>query len=83
MVLQTEGLTPERIEDLGSRRPRIWQLRKRIKRIAKKQHVYYLDLTRHFKNMTINDGVHPNQEGYHYLATLVFDFVLKKKIVDK
>jgi acyl-CoA thioesterase-1 len=85
MVLDTEGLSVERKADLGERRPRLWQLRKRIKKLAKANKVYYLDLTRAFKDkkslMTNTDGVHPNQEGYRFLATLVYDFVVKKKIV--
>lgn len=85
MVIQTEGLSPERIKDLSSRRPRIWELRGRARKIAKKDHAYFLDLTKPFKDrddlMTTSDGVHPNKDGYSYLATLVFDFMVKKKIV--
>jgi lysophospholipase L1-like esterase len=87
MVIQTDGLSPERINDLSLRRPRIWELRKRVKKIAKKEGAYYLDLTRPFKGkaglMTTSDGVHPNKDGYYYLATLVFDFMVKKGIVVK
>jgi acyl-CoA thioesterase I len=87
MVIQTDGLSPERIKDLSLRRPRIWELRKRVKKIAKKEGAYYLDLTKPFKGktslMTTSDGVHPNKDGYYYLATLVFDFMVKKEIVNK
>ena len=87
MVLKTDGLTKERRDDLSHRRPRIWELRKRIKKMAGTGDLFFLDLTRPFKGkhnlMTTKDGVHPNQEGYHYLATLVFDFIRKKKIVVK
>ena len=31
--------------------------------------------------MTTSDGVHPNKDGYNYMAKLVFDFMLKKRIV--
>jgi acyl-CoA thioesterase I len=85
MVIQTEGLSPERVKDLSLRRPRIWELRKRARKIANKEHVYFLDLTKPFRGkvdlMTISDGVHPNKDGYAYLATLVFDFIVKKGIV--
>jgi len=85
MVLETKDLTQTRKDDLSGRRPRIWELRKRIKKIAAKEDVFFLDLTKPFKGkpelMTTTDGVHPNQDGYHYLATLVFDYLRKKKII--
>ncbi|HLO81742.1 MAG TPA: GDSL-type esterase/lipase family protein [Chitinophagaceae bacterium] len=87
MVIKTDGLSPERKNDLSQRRPLIWQLRKRIRKIAKKEDTYFLDLTKPFKGksslMTTADGVHPNKDGYRYLATLVFDFMVKKGIVVK
>lgn len=87
MVIQTDGLSSERIADLSSRRPRIWELRKRIKMIARSEQVSFLDLTKPFEGkanlMTINDGVHPNRDGYHHLASLVFDHLVKNKIVIK
>lgn len=85
MVLETKDLTKERKEDLAGRRPRIWELRERIKKIAATENVFFLDLTKPFKGkpelMTTMDGVHPNQDGYYYLATLVFDYLRKKKII--
>lgn len=85
MVLETMELTQERKKDLSVRRPRIWELRQRIKKIAKTEQVFFLDLTKPFKGrsdlMTRTDGVHPNQDGYHYLATLVFNYLRKKKII--
>ena len=87
MVIQTEELSPERITDLTGRRPRIWELRKRIKKIANAENTYFLDLTSPFKGkanlMTIKDGVHPNKDGYQYLASLVYDYLVKRKIVVK
>jgi acyl-CoA thioesterase-1 len=87
MVIETNGLSSDRINDLSNRRPRIWELRKRIKKIAKNEQAYFLDLTKPFKGradlMTTSDGVHPNKDGYYYLATLVFDFMVKKGIVVK
>jgi acyl-CoA thioesterase I len=85
MVLETKDLTKERKDDLSGRRPRIWELRQRIKKIAATEHVFFLDLTKPFKGkpdlMTTTDGVHPNLDGYHYLATLVFKCMRKKKII--
>lgn len=85
MVLETKDLTKERKDDLSARRPRIWELRQRIKKIAAKEHVFFLDLTKPFKGkpnlMTTTDGVHPNLDGYHYLGTLVFNCMRKKKII--
>ena len=85
MVIETEGLSPERVKDLTLRRPRIWELRKKVRKMANEHHAYFLDLTKPFKGkvdlMTTSDGVHPNKDGYAYLATLVFDFMVKKKIV--
>jgi lysophospholipase L1-like esterase len=87
MVIQTSGLLPERVENLTQRRPRIWELRDRIRKIAKEQQAYFLDLTEPFKGrsdlMTIGDGVHPNKEGYEFLANHVFDFMVQKGIVVK
>ncbi len=85
MVLETKDLTKERKDDLSGRRPRIWELRQRIKKIAATEHVFFLDLTKPFKGkanlMTTTDGVHPNLDGYQYLATLVFNCMRKKKII--
>ena len=87
MVIQTDGLSPERITDLSGRRPRIWELRKRIKKIAKSEQVSFLDLTKPFEGkanlMTKKDGVHPNKDGYQYLGSLVYDYLVKRKIVVK
>jgi len=87
MVIKTDGLSSQRIEDLSLRRPKIWELRKRIKKIAKHEGAYFLDLTSPFKGktnlMTKSDGVHPNQEGYQFLATLMFEFIVKRKILIK
>jgi lysophospholipase L1-like esterase len=87
MVIETSGLLPERVENLTQRRPRIWQLRERIRKIAKEQQAFFLDLTEPFKGrsdlMTTGDGVHPNKDGYQFLANLVFDFMVQKGIAVK
>ena len=85
MVITTAGLSPERKNDLSLRRPRIWELRKRTRKIAKAEDAYFLDLTKPFEGrsnlMTVSDGVHPNKDGYSYMAKLVFDFMVKKRIL--
>jgi lysophospholipase L1-like esterase len=47
----------------------------------------YTDLTSPFKGkanlMTKKDGVHPNKDGYQYLGSLVYDYLVKRKIVVK
>ena len=87
MVIQTDGLSAARVEDLTGRRPRIWELRKRIKKIARSEQLSFLDLTNPFKGkanlMTKSDGVHPNADGYQYLASLVYKHLVKRKIVVK
>jgi sialate O-acetylesterase len=76
MNLKTTGLSAERSGDLTLRRPRLWELRKRIKSIARESSVNFIDLTPRFKNrpalFTPGDGVHPNKQGYYYLAELIF-----------
>jgi lysophospholipase L1-like esterase len=85
MVIATEGLSPERINDLTLRRPRVWELRIRTRKIANTEGAYFLDLTKSFEGrpnlMTTSDGVHPNKDGYSYMAKLVYKFMVKKKIV--
>jgi lysophospholipase L1-like esterase len=87
MVLETPGLSKERLDNLIERRPRIWELRKRLKHLSKKQNTYFLDLTRPFKGradlMTTMDGVHPNKEGYAFLASVVYRFLAKHQLVSK
>jgi lysophospholipase L1-like esterase len=87
MVIQTDGLSDARIDDLTGRRPRIWELRRRIKKIARSEQLSFLDLTIPFKGkanlMTKSDGVHPNADGYQYLASLVYKHLVKRKIVLK
>ena len=81
MNLKTPGLSQQRIQDLALRRPRLWELRKRIKKIAYASNVHFIDLTSKFKNkpklITPTDGVHPNKQGYRYLAELIFSKIEK------
>jgi lysophospholipase L1-like esterase len=85
MVLETLGLSPERLADLQGRRPRIWELRTRVKALAKKNDAYFCDLTKAFRNkpelLTTTDGVHPNVEGYRYLAEVIFRFLVRQRVI--
>lgn len=85
MVLETPGLSRERLDNLIERRPRIWELRKRLKQLSKEQKTFFLDLTRPFKGradlMTTMDGVHPNKEGYAFLASVVNRFLKQKRLL--
>jgi lysophospholipase L1-like esterase len=77
MNLDTPGLPSERIANLETRRPRLWDLKYRIERIAKDEGVHFLDMTTAFENkpglFTEEDGVHPNAEGYEELAEKVYN----------
>ena len=81
MNLKTPGLTQERIRELALRRPRLWELSKRIKKIAHASNVHFIDLTSKFENkpelITPTDGVHPNKQGYRFLAKLIFENITK------
>lgn len=83
--LKTKNLSADRLENLKLRRPRIWEIRKRVRRIARIHHTYFLDLTEPFKGkpdlITTGDGVHPNVEGYRYLASLVFNYMRTHKLL--
>lgn len=84
MLLDTPGLSEERYANLKERRPRIWELRKRIKVIARKNEAYFLDMAKAFRGktdlITPEDGVHPNASGYQYMAEKVFDFMEKHEL---
>lgn len=83
--LKTKNLSAQRPESLKLWRPRIWKIRKCVQQIAQIHHTYYLDLTKAFKSkidlITTGDGVHPNVEGYRYLAGLVFNYMRTHKIL--
>lgn len=86
MVLETAGLSKERKENLTERRPRIWELRRRLKKISRLHDAYFLDLSKPFKGradlMTATDGVHPNKAGYAFLASTVYRFLTRKQLVN-
>ena len=85
MVLSTPELSNERFDNLTLRRPRIWELRDRVRKIASSAELHFLDLTPSFSNkpeyMTVKDGVHPNQRGYDFLGSLVAEYLISQNIV--
>lgn len=85
MVLTTPNLPAERVANLTERRPRIWELRERIRTLSKAEGIYFLDLSKAFRGradlMTPMDGVHPNQAGYAFLAEQVFHLLKKKRLI--
>jgi acyl-CoA thioesterase-1 len=85
MVLNTPNLPAERVANLTERRPRIWELRERIRTLSKAEGIYFLDLSKAFRGrpdlMTPMDGVHPNQAGYAFLAEQVFHLLKKKRLI--
>lgn len=85
MFPETPGLSDERLQNLKQRKPRILELRKRVKKIAKKNNLFFLDLTRVFKHkmnlITQGDGVHPNSMGYNLLATEIYTYLKRENII--
>lgn len=81
MVLETPGLSDERIEGLTIRKPRLQQLIARVKVLAEDKHVNFIDLNTPLDHkpelFTEKDGVHPNKEGYRAIAQLVYDHISK------
>ncbi len=76
MVLETPGLSRERIEGLTTRKPRLQALIAMIKRVVKEKNIRFIDfntpLDRKTELFTEDDGVHPNRAGYKAIAELVF-----------
>lgn len=77
MNLETPGLSEDRKNNLESRRPRLWELKDRTEQIAEDEGVHFLDMTTAFENkpalFTVEDGVHPNAEGYEALAREIYN----------
>jgi arylsulfatase A-like enzyme/lysophospholipase L1-like esterase len=78
MVLSTPGLSASRLTNLQERRPRLQNLCKRIRTLAKSsvdKNVSLLELNAVLKGrpelLTKRDGVHPNAEGYLTIAKAV------------
>ncbi|MCA9214687.1 MAG: sulfatase-like hydrolase/transferase [Planctomycetales bacterium] len=78
IVLETLGLSAERLANLAERKPRLQQLCERIRRLAKQhadRNTSLLELNAVLQNrpglLTESDGVHPNAEGYTAIAQAV------------
>ena len=87
MVINTPELSKDRFDNLTLRRPRIWELRTRVSKIAAAAGLHFLDLTPSFTNkpeyITIKDGVHPNLKGYDFLGRYVAEYLIRQNIVKK
>jgi len=75
MVLETPGLSASRLANLKERKPRLQQLCKQIRTVARangKKNVGLIELNRVLagkpKLVTEKDGVHPNVAGYRAIA---------------
>ncbi len=75
MIIETPGLTQERIEDLTIRKPRLQKLIDTVEKVAGNKDVGFIDLNTPLQNkpefFTDKDGVHPNKKGYLEIAKLV------------
>jgi acyl-CoA thioesterase-1 len=81
MVLETPGLSSERIEGLTVRKPRLQELIGYVKKVVKEKNVGFIDLNTPLdhqpKLFTEKDGVHPNTGGYRAIAELVYQGIKK------
>ena len=78
MVLNTPGLSEKRVANLSERKPRLQELRKRVRKLATMstdQDVSLLELNAVLQDrpklLSEGDGVHPNAEGYLTIAKAV------------
>lgn len=82
MVLETPGLSQERVQGLSVRKPRLQELIQIIKTVAENKKVGFIDLntplTGKAELFTEKDGVHPNKDGYSAIAKLVYREVKKE-----
>jgi sialate O-acetylesterase len=77
MVLETPGLSIERKEGLTVRKPRLKELIAIVKKVAIEKNVKFIDLNTPLDHkpefFTEEDGVHPNKDGYRYIAELIYE----------
>jgi lysophospholipase L1-like esterase len=82
MVLETPGLSEERVQGLSVRKPRLQELNQIIKKVAENKKVGFIDLntplTGKAELFTEQDGVHPNKDGYNTIAKLVYREIKKE-----
>lgn len=76
MVLETKGLSDDRLKNLTERKPRLQNLCQRMRTFARQdQSISLLELNEVLKHrpdlVTEKDGVHPNKAGYVAIATTV------------
>jgi lysophospholipase L1-like esterase len=84
MVLETPGLSKDRLEQLTERKPRLQELCERTRKIAAKhagENVELLELNPVLSGrpdlVTETDGVHPNAKGYRAIAEVVAKHIRK------
>jgi sialate O-acetylesterase len=81
MVIETPGLDSTRIADLKERQPRLKELITITKEISIEKNTNFIDLNTPMANkpelFTEKDGVHPNKDGYLYIAELVYIAIQK------
>ncbi|MFT4569088.1 MAG: acyl-CoA thioesterase-1 [Saprospiraceae bacterium] len=77
MVMETPGLSAERVEGLSIRKPRLQSLISHIRQLAKEKDTGFIDLNTPMNQrpalFTEEDGVHPNMKGYKLIAELVYE----------
>uniref|UniRef100_UPI0032168266 DUF459 domain-containing protein n=1 Tax=uncultured Draconibacterium sp. TaxID=1573823 RepID=UPI0032168266 len=81
MVLETPGLSADRIDGLTVRKPWLQELITYVKKVAKAKDTGFIDLNTPLKHkpelFTEKDGVHPNKDGYCAIAKLVYSELKK------